>query len=322
MTDSSLEDKTHWSEEKEAIKTNKPLKLVLFLLKVMPSPIPHALCYFIAFFYLIFSKNARQFAALYQKQLKEFTNGKVPRRISPYKQILSFALCLEEKMEGWLGKIPYDRVRLQNDDMENLLNRLREGKSAFVISSHLGNLELMRSLQEEMSNLCGRKIEVTIIMDMSMSKNFGNTLKEINPNYSLNVIDSSSFGPESMILILDQVEKGSLLVVTGDRTSVNSRDKVIVKKFLNRDAKFPYGIFLIPALIKEPVYYMFGMRERLSIFNPKYNMHMEKSAVDFDCPRTEREAKINECCGEYVEKLEKYCTKYPYQWYNFFNFWS
>ncbi len=30
MTDASFEDKTHWSEEKEAVKTNKPLKFSLF----------------------------------------------------------------------------------------------------------------------------------------------------------------------------------------------------------------------------------------------------------------------------------------------------
>ena len=24
----------------------------------------------------------------------------------------------------------------------------------------------------------------------------------------------------------------------------------------------------------------------------------------------------------FIEKLEKYCQKYPYQWYNFFNFWN
>ena len=36
MIDSSFEDKTHWSEEKEAIKTNKPLKFLLVLLKYTP----------------------------------------------------------------------------------------------------------------------------------------------------------------------------------------------------------------------------------------------------------------------------------------------
>ena len=70
MIDSSFEDKTHWSEEKEAIKTNKPLKLVLFLLKVLPSAAVHVVCYPVAFFYFLFSAYGRKFATGYQKQLR------------------------------------------------------------------------------------------------------------------------------------------------------------------------------------------------------------------------------------------------------------
>jgi len=323
MKDSSFEDKTHWSEEKEAIKTNKPLKIILFLLKKLPSPLVHTVCYPIAFFYLIFNSHARKFARGYQKQLREFTNGKVPKRISAYKQILSFALCLVEKMEGWLGKVSFDRITLQDDDIKELVEHLNRGESALMMVSHSGNMELMRSMHDYAAKLCGRKFPVVIIMDMQMSENFTQTLKEINPEYTTNVIDASNFGPESMILIQEQIEKGALIVAAGDRTSVHNQEKVIIKSFLGREAKFPYGVFLIPALVKLPVYFMFGMREKLSIFNPQYNIFINKSKVDFsNSNRTNREGLIEGCCGEFVEKLEEFCVKYPYQWYNFFNFWS
>ena len=136
------------------------------------------------------------------------------------------------------------------------------------------------------------------------------------------MLDASNFGPDSILLIQEFAEQGGLIVAAGDRTSIHHREKSIVKSFLGREAKFPYGVFLIPALVKLPVYFMFGMRSKMSVFNPKYNIHIEKSKVDFHCPRTEREARINECCGEFVETLQKFCIMYPYQWYNFFNFWG
>ena len=92
MTDASFEDKTHWSEEKEAVKTNKPLKFSLFLIKNLPSFIVHSFCYPVAFFFFLFSSRVRRFARTYQKQLREFTNGKVPVKIRGYRQILNFAL--------------------------------------------------------------------------------------------------------------------------------------------------------------------------------------------------------------------------------------
>ena len=322
MTDSSFDDKTHWSEEKEVIKSNRPLKLVLFLLKKLPSFLVHSVCYPVSLFYLIFSSRVRRFARSYQKQLREFTEGRVPPKIRAYRQILNFSLCLVEKMEGWLGKVSFDRVSLQNDDITDLVERLKNGQSAVLMASHLGNMELMRSMQDYVTGLCGRKVPVLIIMDMNMSANFTQTLKEINPDYSANVLDASNFSPDSILLIQEFAEQGSLIVAAGDRTSINHREKSLTKSFLGREAKFPYGVFLIPALVKLPVYFMFGMRSKMSVFNPKYNIHIEKSSVDFNCPRTEREKRIDACCSEFVEKLQKFCIMYPYQWYNFFNFWG
>ena len=192
MIDSSFEDKTHWSEAKEAIKPNKPRKIILFLLQILPSPFVHIVCYPIAFFYMIFSTYARKFARGYQKQLREYTNGKVPKRVRAFRQILSFALCLVEKMEGWLGKVDFDRISLQDDDIGELVERLKRGESAILMASHLGNMELMRSMQDYVTGLCGRKVPVLIIMDMKMSENFTKTLKEINPEYSTNVIHSTN----------------------------------------------------------------------------------------------------------------------------------
>ena len=312
----------HWADEAEAIRSNKPLKLLLFMLKAMPAFLVHAVCYPVAFFYLIFSPHARKAALNYQKQLKEFSGGKVPLIVSPYRQILNFSLCVLEKMEGWLGKVKFSRISYQDDDIQELLERLRRGESAFLITSHLGNMELMRSLQEYNTQLCGREVPVVIIMNMSVSAQFTQTLKELNPHFSMNVVDADNIGPDSMIYLQEEAEKGALIVVAADRTSAQNRNKVIMKSFLGKPAPFPYGVFLITALMKLPLYYMFGMRSHLSICNPKYNVHIEKSNVDFNCPRSEREKQIENCCGEFVSKLEKFCMMYPYQWYNFFNFWN
>ncbi|MCR4578932.1 MAG: hypothetical protein K5681_01150 [Treponema sp.] len=322
MSEQEKESDVHWADEKEAISSNKPLKLLLFMFKTIPTFLVHAVCYPVTFFFLIFSPHAKRDALIYQKRLKEFSGGKVPRKISPYRQLLNFSLCVLEKMEGWLGKVNYNRIRYEDDDIEELLGLLREGKGAILLTSHLGNMELMRSLQDYNTQLCGREVPVVIIMDMNVSAQFTQTLKELNPNYSMNVVEASNIGPDSMIYLEEEAEKGALIVIAGDRTSAQNRDKVIRKSFLGKEADFPYGVFLIPALMKIPLYYMFGMRSHMSIFKPKYNVHIEKSLVDFNCPRSEREARISDCCGEFVSKLEKFCMMYPYQWYNFFNFWK
>ena len=53
MEHSSEEQDIHWADEAEAIKTNKPLKFVLILFKIMPTFLIHALSIPVAFFFFL-----------------------------------------------------------------------------------------------------------------------------------------------------------------------------------------------------------------------------------------------------------------------------
>lgn len=316
------EDKIHWSDEKEIVKTNVPLKFTLFLVKHVPSWILGLVVYSVGFFFYLFAPRIRYDSKNYQRQLREFSGGKVPKRINSCRQIISFAFCVVEKMEGWLGKFKFKNVEYQNDDIDKILEDLRSGKGVFLFTSHLGNMELLRSLSDNNHKLVGRDVPVYVVMDTKVSSQFSSTLASINSKVNFNIIEASTIGPDSMVVFMDAVESGGMVVIAGDRTAANNREKILKQSFLGKEAAFPYGSFLIPFLLKAPVYYMFALRKRTSIFSAKYNFYVEKSNINFACARSEREKNINDCCAEYASKLEKYCQKYPYQWYNFFNFWN
>lgn len=316
------EDKLHWADEKEIVRTNIPLKTMVFLIKYTPAFFVRILVYFISFFYAIFSKRARNESKTYQKTLKNYTNGEIPKKISPYRQILSFSLCLLEKMQGWLGQIKFKSIEYQNDDIDILLNQLKENKGAILITSHQGNVELLRSLSDNNKQLVGRDVPIVTIMETKTTKKFNDAVANINSKATMNIIDPSTIGPDTICVLMDFIEKGALVIIAGDRTSAHSRNKFLTKNFLGKPAPFPYGVFLIPFLIKSPVYYMFGLRSKTSVFNPKYKIYIEKSRVNLECPKKERENGISDLCSEYIQKTEKFCKLYPYQWYNFYNFWN
>ena len=120
------EESRHWADEKEVIKTNIPLKITLLLIKHMPFFVVRIFIFPVSVFYCIFAKTARKSAIEYQKQLRNFTGRKIPPHISAYRQILSFAFCIIEKMEGWLGKIKFDRIQYQNDDIDDIMTFLKQ----------------------------------------------------------------------------------------------------------------------------------------------------------------------------------------------------
>ncbi len=257
-----------------------------------------------------------------QKKLKAFTGGKSPRIISTYRQIFNFSMCVVEKIEGWVGKKNFSSIIIK-DDCQALIDHLNTGKGAFIIASHLGNMELMRSLTSIDEMGCKRRVGVTILMEMGATANFNSTLEKINPNAMTDVIDTNSISPQTIIDLEDRIEQGNLVVITGDRFSANGSGQKLVKDFLGSPAAFPYGSFFMATLLHAPVYFMFGMRSKsYTVFAKNYELYVEAAKTSLDVPRNKRKEAIDALSNEYIDHLQNFTSKFPYQWYNFGDFWK
>lgn len=315
----------HWSEEKEQVRTSFPILLMLKLIQTLPSWIVNLIAFPVAVFYFAFSRRARIHILHFQNQLKKFTLNAVPEKISIYRTILSFSICLVERISGWLGKIKEGSILFSDDDIEDYWSNLKAGKGAFLIGSHLGNIDLLRSLATYSRAGLKKEIPVTAIMEIKSSEKFNATLKKVNPNYELTAIDPKNIGPETVPVLQEKIQRGEIIVVTGDRTSISARNRFIRNSFLGKEAEFPYGVFLIASLLQiQELYFVFALREKTAMLNPKNRVHIHKAkTVLQNCGgRAEREVKIRALCSEFVQLLEKYCKEKPYQWYNFFDFWA
>lgn len=309
-------------KQNEVIKTNKPILLLLWLIKFMPLFFTRLLIYPVSFFFWCFGFEPRKNCRNYQKKLKAFTGGKLPKIISTYRQIFNFSMCVVEKIEGWVGKKNFSSIIIK-DDCQALIDHLNTGKGAFIIASHLGNMELMRSLTSIDEMGCKRRVGVTILMEMGATSNFNSTLEKINPNAMTDVIDTNSISPQTIIDLEDRIEQGNLVVITGDRFSANGSGQKLVKDFLGLPAAFPYGSFFMATLLHAPVYFMFGMRSKsYTVFAKNYELYVEAAKTSLDVPRNKRKEAIDALSNEYIDHLQNFTSKFPYQWYNFGDFWK
>lgn len=312
-----------WFNEKEQVRTTLPFLLILWLIKVFPLSIVSLFIFPIAFFYYVFSARARVEIKRFQKQMKVFTGGHVPYKFSTYKTIFSFSLCLVERIAGWLGKIKEEDIFYNDDDIDDYWENLENGKGCLMIISHLGNSDLLRSLSTFCKAGVDKVIPVTVIMEINSSEKFNRVLKKINSDYELTALDPTNITPETIILLQNKIKNGEIVVVAGDRISAHSKNRFIKTKFLGKEANFPYGVFLISALLSCPTYFCFGLRDEPVMLHPINAVYMHKSDIDFsNCLRKERDKKIKQLCENYVMMLEKYCMWFPNQWYNFYDFWS
>jgi len=314
----------HWSEHKEEAAGYWQLKILLILFWSLPVVVLGIIAFPVGFFYFIFSKRGRTESKRFLQRAAPFIDDpklskKCRSRFGPLRHIISFSLSLIEKLQAWGGKFSFNDICFQDDDIKNLTSELEAGKGAVLLFSHLGNAMLLQGLLNLGKTGVSRKIPVTAIMDMKVNAHFSRILNEVNPQSSIDMIFPDDIGSHTAVLLEEKIAEGGLVLIAGDRTSMDGKNIMI--PFLGKEAPFSYGLFYLVSLLKAPVYFIFGMRRGDMSIKPKYNMCVHKSSLSFDCPRKERMERTSLLAFSFVELLEKYCKKYPFQWYNFFDFW-
>lgn len=313
----------HWSEHQEQAVGYWHVKLLLIVFRIFPMILVRLLAFPVGFCYYVFSKEVRDESRRFLRRAAASLAASGRRLpVHPLRHILSFSLAVVEKVESWGGKVFLERIRFQDDDIQDLKNRLESGKGVLLLCSHLGNSELLRGLAGFNRTGVSREVPVTSIVDVAVNPYFNRMLRELNPQSMTRIISANDIGPDTIILLQERLTAGELVVIAGDRTSAHTRDKYVPIPFLDEEAPFAYGSFFLAALLNVPIYFVFALRQRdLSLF-PRYNMHVHRSDISFDCSRKEREERTGELARAFALRLETYCKQSPYQWYNFFDFWA
>ena len=320
-TSSSTSCSEHWSEIKEVGGGLWHFRFMLWTACHLPLFMVECITAVICFFFWLGARPVRARSKIYLNHLFKVC-GKRFGFFSTYKHIFSFALSMMEKLLGWKGAIKLNQIESQNDDLQMLVQQLNQGRGAFLLCSHLGNMEMLRSLTEFGEFHTERDFQVFPVVDLSGTTKFNSLLRELNPDLIDKIVDANSIGVDSAIWMKDKISAGDLVVIAGDRTSANSRNRTIETDFLGESANFPEGAFSLAGILNAPVYFIFVVRKNDFNIRTAYEMHVVRAKTSLDCPRKERPERLKMLLREYAEILERLCVKHPYQWYNFYNFWE
>jgi predicted LPLAT superfamily acyltransferase len=317
--------RVHWSEYREEAAGYWHVKLILIFFRIFPVVLLRVIALVVSFFYYIFSERARAESCRYLERIdvqRRCPGGSGQKPLHPLPHIASFSLNMIEKVEAWGGKAQFNRVHFNEDDVGELIEGLENGRGALLLTSHLGNIEFTRALAGFSRTGISRNVPVTGLMDISVTGHFNRMIQELNPESGLQLISVSEVGPETVILLQERIARGELVAIAGDRTSANTRNKYFYLPFLGREAPFAYGSFLLAALLNAPSYFIFALRQKDLSLSPRYDMHIHRVPIDFNCSRKEREQRMEQLARLFAGWLEHYCILHPYQWYNFYDFWA
>lgn len=306
----------HWSRTKER-GTILGIKVLLGLYSLLKRRTFNVILRGVIGYYHLTSTKARQSSELYLNQLTQYAKRKdieLPSNLNSYQHLLSFGHTMLDKLAAWKGDFSVDNLTIHGQ--EQFESMVKNEQGVLILGSHLGNIELCRALSRRHSN-----IKINALVFTEHAHRFNHVMKSVNPSSDLNLIQVNTMGPDTAILLQQKLEQGEWVVIVGDRTSTSKESRSIWADFLGKKAPFPQGPFMLAAVLKAPVFLLFGLRDD-SQTKPHFNVYFEHFSDKIVLPRKERAQALESTVQNYANRLEHYTLKAPLQWYNFFNFWK
>lgn len=288
-----------------------PLLLMLGFYRCGGRWLCRVVLYFIIMWYWLFAVTARKASLQYLQRLHQFAGTQSPFDTLPnwtnsYTHFMQFGECILDKIEGWLGHIPEQQLQLSGH--EHFQQHYQKG--TLIVVSHFGNIELLRAVKSEHPQ------KINVLVYQRHASQFNRFLKKINAKADVNLIAVDELGIETAMLLQDKMEQGEWVIVAADRVPVQS-DRVQTIPFLGKAADFPQGAWILANLLKVPVLAVFCYRA-----GHRFQVHIHHIADRVQLPRKDRLASMQQVTQTYVAVLEQHCLRAPYQWFNFYQFWT
>ncbi|CAH6886439.1 Acyltransferase [Vibrio chagasii] len=309
-------EQPHWSRTQER-GTVLGIKLLLAIYTLLGRGVFNLILRGVMRYYHLTGKRARNASEQYLFQLKAYVeqqNIELPGELTSYNHLLSFGHTMLDKLAAWKGDFSVENLTIQGQDQFE--NMVANKQGVLILGSHLGNIELCRALGRRHSN-----IKINALVFTEHAERFNSVMKAVNPQSDLNLIQVTSMGPDTAILLQQKLEQGEWIVIVGDRTSTSKESRSVWAEFLGKEAPFPQGPFMLASVLKAPVFLLFGLRDD-SQANPHFNVYFEHFSDRIELPRKTREQSLKQVVQQYADRLQHYTLKAPLQWYNFFNFWT
>jgi len=261
-----------------------------------------SILYGIAAYFFLFAPRARRHAREYLRRVL----GRTAAPIDRYRQLFAFAATIHDRVYLLNGRFELFDISI---DGEALVQAARaQGGGALLIGAHLGSFEVTRAFGQRQTGL-----EIAMAMYAANARKINAALAAISPRPKMDIIELGHMS--AMLAIRARLAAGSFVGMMGDRTLGDEPVEHVM--FLGAPAPFPLGPMRAAAMLRCPVCFMAGFY----LGGNRYHIVFEQVA-DFSAPNSGTDSHaISAAVRAYVAVLERHCRRFPYNWFNFLDFW-
>ena len=268
-------------------------------------PVARLLLYPITFYFFLRRADEREASRRY---LERVLNRPVTQR-DIFHHIHMFAATLLDRL-FFLARGERDFVV----DVEGLaiLDRyLDDRQGVLLIGSHQGSFEALRALSSRR-----RDVPLRVVLDKQKTPALTAMLEALAPGVGDAVIDAAQGGTSVALAMAEAAANGAMVALLADRGHQNETMRMV--SFLGTPAPFPAGPWLLASALKIPVVLCMG----IYLGGNRYKLIFEAFSEGIDIRRANRKPELDAVIGRYAARVEHYARVYPFNWFNFYDFWQ
>lgn len=295
---------THWREQRErgGLLWLSALGLAT---RIMGRPLLRVLCAPIALVFLLSASDARRHSQAYLARVLPVQ----PRWWHTLRHFYCFALVSCDRLLFLSGK--WHKFDLDIEDQELILEHARAGRGCLLLVSHLGSFDAMRVPAVELD-----KIKLRIVIDKQHSPAAMQVIEKLNPTLAADMLDAAAPATTLALTVHEALQAGEMVGIMADRAA--RHETVAPVSLLGGQAHLPTGPWLLGRALKAPIFVCLALYRGGNRYRIRFHQLSDGSAV----PRAERRQQVAENMQQYAAILEENARAYPYNWFNFYDFWS
>jgi predicted LPLAT superfamily acyltransferase len=274
-----------------------------------------ALLWLAAAYFLVRSRPARLGSLRYLERVWASPEGRRSLGRRPgYRAVLrhlhTFAVATYDRLVVWSGEL--DSFVVRHDGSDKLFGLAETGRGALLLGAHLGSFDMLSFLSRKY------QLVVNVVVFHGNAQRINAFLESQAPDQRIRMIDLDPNSVSAAFQIKACLERGEFVALLADRAAPGRTVRTANATLLGDPARFPLAPFLLGCVLECPVLFALCVGTGPG----RYETLLRPIGEPMRVPRSEREKRAGELLARYVALLESTCTRLPFQWFNFYDFWD
>lgn len=277
-------------------------EIILRLGLLLGRPLSRLLLIPITAYFFLTAPRVRQAS----RQFMERALDRAPKTRDLWRHLFCFATTLLDRIYLLTGQ--HGKLDITIHGRRELDSRIQSNRGCMLLGSHLGSFEVLRAL-----GMARTDLDIRVVMETHQTPGVDSILQRLNPAAAGTVIPLQA--PDALLRVQESLQNGAVVGFLGDRL-VNTKRSASAS-FLGQTTRFPTGPLHIARRLGVPVVLFFGIH----LGGKHYEIHLEPF-LDPENGGEQDKSRLEDDVARYARRLEAYARAYPYNWFNFYDFWN